>query len=120
MTMLKTSIAYGAAMTALGLGAFITAENKSPTALIPTFIGLPVLVVSSSALVLFPLRKPAIAYSMGMASLALAGTAPGAIKIVRFLQGGPAPARPRAAKVQAAAAAMSAGLLLSGVVRRWR
>jgi hypothetical protein len=120
MTQLKTTIAYGAAMTALGIGAYVTAEKKSPTALIPTFIGLPVLLTASAGVILFPLRKPIIGFSMGMATLALAGTAPGAIKLIRHLKGGPAPARPRAAKVQAAAAAMSAGLLVSGVLRKWR
>jgi hypothetical protein len=118
--MIKTTFAYGAAMTALGIGAYATAEKKSATALIPTFIGLPVMLSAGAGFVLFPLRKPIIGYSMGMATLALAGTAPGAIKLIKHLRGGPAPARPRAAKVQAAAAAMSASFLLAGVACKWR
>jgi hypothetical protein len=89
----RITIVFGALLIVLGLVAYFVMQEpgaRSVTALIPAFIGLPLLVHAAAALGL----------------LGLLGTIGGFIKALQWM-GGTVPERPAAVRVQAIMAVMS-------------
>jgi len=111
--MANATVALGVVLTLLGLGAYFGTGGKSVTALIPTFIGLPIAVlgvIGRDA----RRRKAAIHAAVVLALLGFLGSArgvPGAIA----LASGKEVARPTAVIVQTAMAVLCAIFLLLAV-----
>lgn len=102
----KVSIAFGAALIALGLWGYFGTATTSLTALIPVPFGLVLAVCGALALHEKNLKMAMhIAATAGL--LGFAGTVPGLLKLVKLLNGEPV-ARPQAVAAQS----IMAGLML--------
>jgi hypothetical protein len=111
--MTAATLGYGAILAALGLVGYLASGRASPTALIPTAIGLVVLVCGALARK-ESMRKHAIHAALIVAVLALLGTARGFVGLVKWLLG-TAPERPMAVAVQAVTFALSVGFIVLGI-----
>jgi len=97
--MAKFSIAFGIMLIILGLISYFGISSESITALIPTFLGVPVLILGFLAL-----NEKYLKHSMHAAAvlmlLGFAGTVSGLIKFFRMI-GGEVFERPSAITIQA-------------------
>ncbi len=98
------TIGLGAILVLLGLGAYVGSSAQSITALIPAFIGLPILILGLIAKN-EKNRKVAIHISVFLALLGFMGTVPGLIKLFSHL-GGTAIERLQAVYVQSVMAVL--------------
>lgn len=104
--MSRTTIWLGGILIILGTVAYIWTQGVSVTALIPSFFGVPFLVLGLLALK-ESRRKHAMHAAAALALIGLLGTAGGFAKIVTMLSGGDVE-RPAAAIVQSMMAALCA------------
>lgn len=97
--MAKLTIAYGVFFILMGLYGYFGISSESITALIPTFFGIPMLILGWLGL-----NEKYLKHTMHFAAvlnlLGFAGTVSGLIKFVKML-GGAETARPAAVTVQA-------------------
>jgi len=101
----QITIVFGVALCLIGVGFYVGTGTSSLTALIPTFIGLPVLLAGLLALK-EGLRKHAMHAAVLLGLLALVGSLRGAVQLPALLGGGPV-ARPAAVLAQSITAALS-------------
>lgn len=99
MSMPRWTLLIALVLIALGIAAYFGTGQQSVTALIPSFLGLPMLLLGlwgqkESA------RKTAMHIAAVLALVGLGGTASGLVKVAR-LAGGAALERPQAAIAQA-------------------
>lgn len=101
--MSRTTIAFGALLILLGLGAYgyaMTGAQASVTALIPAFLGVPILGLGLAA-VRWPHRRGLLIHiAVGLAGLGLLGAGPGLLALPTLIQSPDAVARPLAVVVQ--------------------
>lgn len=100
------TIVVGILLTVIGVGGYVLSGMASWTALIPSILGVPMLICGVLARK-ESLLKHAMHGAAVIALLGLLGTASGAVKYVRML-GGSEVARPEAVKVQALVAVICA------------
>jgi len=100
--MAKITVGFGLVLIALGLGGYFGTGRESVTALIPAFLGLPLLLLGLAALK-ERLRKNAMHIAAIMGLLGFGGTVPGLMKLPALLTGAELE-RPAAVPVQAAMA----------------
>ncbi|MCH8342584.1 MAG: hypothetical protein IH983_01205 [Planctomycetes bacterium] len=93
------TIGLGLVLIALGLGGYFGTGRESPTALIPAFFGLPLLLLGFLALKEH-MRRHAMHVAGVIALLGFAGTVSGLMKLPVLLTGGQLD-RPTAVAVQA-------------------
>lgn len=103
--MRTVTIAYGGVLVLLGLVAYFGLGRESVTALIPTFFGVPVLILGLLA-ARQDLRRHVMHGAAALGVVAVLGTASGLVKGVRAL-GGAELARPEAVAVQSVMAVLS-------------
>ena len=111
--MANTTIVLGIVLIALGLISFFSTGMQSVTALIPAFLGLPILVLGfltrkESA------RKMAMHIAMGLGLLGLIGSFSGLIKLIMLFSGTEV-ARPAAVIAQAIMAILCIVYLILGI-----
>ena len=98
MSMTRWTLLLAAFLTLLGIGFYLGTGRQSVTALIPTFLGLPLL-----GCALWSRRESSQAVALSVASVlalvGLAGTVPGVVKAARMLAG-ESIARPEAVVAQ--------------------
>lgn len=109
--MAKMSIITGAILILLGLVGYVLSGGASPTALIPAFFGIPMVILGVLG------RNPArvkwtMHLAMGLMLLGLFGSAGGILKFIRALGGGDASL---AAQMQALMAVVCAVFLALGI-----
>jgi len=102
--MASTTIVFGALLVLLGLGGYVLSGAASVTALIPTFFGIPLMVLGVLARS-ESMRKHAM---HGAAALALVGCAGALFSLMRTPTG---PRSPAAAFSQAAMVALTAAFV---------
>ena len=110
----KITIAFGALLIVLGLVAYFgmqEAGNRSVTALIPAFIGLPLLALGFVAEAKPASRKHTMHAAAALGLLGFLGSAPGLIKAIQWM-GGTVPGRPAAVRVQAIMAVVCAAFVI--------
>ena len=105
MNMPKIALWYALILILMGLVGYFGMGRESITALIPTFVGIPVLVAALLARN-DSIRKHAMHAAVLLAVLAFAGTVMGIPKAITMLTGGDV-ARPKAVTVQAIMALLS-------------
>ena len=101
---------YGTLLIILGIIAYTVSGGVSVTALIPTFVGVPVLLCGVLAFLREGLRKHLMHLASLLALLAVGGTIPGLLKLPLLLKGGEV-ARPAAVMAQSIMCSLSAGFL---------
>ena len=111
--MAKLTIGLGVILTLLGVVWYLFVNNESWTALIPSFIGIPLLLLGFLAL-RERFRKHAMHAAAALSLIGFLGTAPGVLKVVRML-GGAQVERGRAAVVQAIVAFLLAAFVIACV-----
>jgi len=113
MSMPRWTLLLGCFFVLLGIGFYVGTDRQSVTALIPTFLGVPLV-----ATALWARREKARAAAMHVAAvialLGLAGTASGLVKAVRLVAG-QVVERPEAAIAQALVALASLGYLVLSI-----
>ncbi len=105
----RITIVFGALLIILGLVAYFFMQepgNRSITALIPAFIGLPLLALGLVAEAKPTSRKHTMHAAAALGVLGFLGTARGLIKALQWM-GGTEPENPAAVRVQAIMAVMS-------------
>jgi len=107
------TLGYGAILVLLGVGGYFASGRASPTALIPSAIGVVLLVCGALAL-RESSRKHAIHAALIVALLAVLGTASGVVKAVKWALG-TAPERPMAVTAQVITALLSVGFVVLGI-----
>jgi hypothetical protein len=113
MNMTRWTLVYAAALLVLGLGAYFGTGAQSATALIPAFLGIPVLICGLVALMTGRPKVPLhIALLFGL--LGVIGGAMGLPQLPTILSGGEV-ARPTATVTQSLLFFLSAGYLALGV-----
>lgn len=100
------TVAYASALVLLGVGAWLGSGRASWTALIPAFLGLPVLLAGLLAMARPGARKHAMHVAVLFGVLGVAGTASSLPKVFALL-GGAEVARPQAVVVQAITCVLS-------------
>jgi uncharacterized membrane protein len=113
MNMTRWTLAFAAGLLILGLAAYAATGARSVTALIPAFLGVPVLVCGLVALKTRQTRT-AIHIALVFAVLGVLGGAMGLPKLPALLTGGEV-ARPAAAVMQCVLFFLSAGYLGLGI-----
>lgn len=106
----RITIVFGGLLIVLGLFAYFAmqeAGTRSVTALIPAFIGLPLLVLGFVAQAKPTSRKHTMHAAAALGLLGFLGTVRGFIKALQWM-GGTVPDRPEAVRVQAIMAVMCA------------
>ena len=111
--MAKITIVYGVIFIVMGLYSYFGISSESITALIPTFFGIPMLILGWLGL-----NEKYLKHTMHVAAvlnlLGFAGTVSGLIKFFKML-GGAETARPAAVTVQALMAILSLVILILAV-----
>ena len=100
--MARITIAFAALLIILGLVAYFGMQepgNRSVTALIPAFVGLPLLALGLVAQAKPTTRKHTMHAAAALGTLGFLGTVPGVVKAIKWM-GGTAPGRPAAVQVQ--------------------
>ncbi len=100
------TIGFGVLLTLIGVGGYVMSGMVSWTALIPAFLGVPLVALGGLA-TKESLLKHAMHGAAMVGLLGLLGTASGAVKFVRMM-GGAVVERPEAVKVQALVAVICA------------
>ena len=103
--MQKITIGYGLLMILIGVGGYFGSGMVSVTALIPAFLGTPILILGWIA-IQDKWRKHAMHGVVLLALISLGGTIPGLIKLPTLLSGGEI-ARPPAVIAQSVVAVLS-------------
>ncbi len=106
----RITIVFGALLIILGLVAYFAMQEpgaRSVTALIPAFIGLPLLALGLVAEARPTSRKHTMHAAAALGLLGFLGTMGGLIKALQWM-GGTVPGRPEAVRVQAIMAIMCA------------
>ena len=109
-------ITIALSLIALGVGGYLGTGRSSVTALIPAFVGVPLLVLGIAA----ARATPSGPRRIGLAAVILglvgfAGSAPGLLSTAVIVAGGEV-ARPTAAILRAAMAVLCAGVIVVAVV----
>ncbi|MFG0305688.1 MAG: hypothetical protein ACF8Q5_05685 [Phycisphaerales bacterium JB040] len=105
--MTRTTIALAVLLILLGAGAYayaLTTDNASPTALIPAFVGLPILALGLAAAKWPDKRKHLIHAALLLALIGLAGSARGVPSLPKLFTSPDDVERPVAVIVQSAMA----------------
>jgi hypothetical protein len=109
----RLTIAFGVVLILLGVGFYLGTGRQSVTALIPAFLGAPILACGAWALS-DRWRKTAMHVALVLALLGLGGTVSGAIKLVKQAMGEEI-ARPEAALAQGIVAVLCLVFLVLGI-----
>jgi hypothetical protein len=113
MNMTRWTLVYAGALLLLGLGAYLGTGAESVTALIPAFLGIPILICGLVALKSGKPKVPLhLALVLGL--LGVAGGAMGLPQLPTLLTGGEVP-RPTATFTQSVLFFLSVGYLALGV-----
>ena len=105
----RITIVFGALLIVLGLVAYFGMQEagaRSVTALIPAFVGLPLLALGLAAEAKPTSRKHTMHAAAALGLLGFLGTVGGLIKALQWM-GGTVPGRPAAVRIQAIMAVMS-------------
>ena len=108
------AIGFGGVLALVGIGAYILSWGASVTALIPAFIGLPIVGLGVAAQI-ESLRKSALYSALALAALGFLGSAGGLGKLAALLSGGGVQ-RPFAVVVQSITAATCALFIVALIV----
>ena len=109
------TLIFGSALLLLGLGGFLATGAHAVTALIPAFVGLPLVVLGMVGLRGSERsRRHSMHAAVLLALLGFAGAAPGLIALTRLL-GGEDVKRPAAAVMQSAMAIVCLAFVALGV-----
>lgn len=109
------TLIFGSALVLLGLGGFLATGARAVTALIPVFLGLPVVILGVVALKGSErARRHSMHAAVLLALLGFVGSAPGLIGLIRLLGGGDVK-RPAAAVMQSAMALVCLAFIAFGV-----
>jgi uncharacterized membrane protein len=111
--MANVTLGYGAILALLGVFGYFASGRASLTALIPTAIGV-VLLICGGLAQKESMRKHAIHAALIVAIVAVLGTAGGVVKLIKWGMG-TAPERPMAVIVQTITAALSIGFIVMGI-----
>ncbi len=111
--MTLTTLITGALLVAIGSAAYVLSDGRTMTALIPAFVGAPILLCGAVALA-ERARRHAIHGALALALIGLLGSAPGVVKAVAWLAG-TAPERPFAVQVQTAMAVVCLAYVILGI-----
>ena len=84
--MVRFTTALGVALVVLGVGAYVLTSAASVTALIPTFVGVPLLVCAALARSATR-RRPALAVALAIALLGALGSSMNAFRIGEAIAG---------------------------------
>ena len=103
--MIMLTALYGAFLTALGLFAYFGINSESITALIPTFFGIPILIIAALQ-ARGQILQIGLVISIILAAIGFFATIPGVLKVPAIL-GNAAVDRPEAAMVQATMSLLS-------------
>jgi uncharacterized membrane protein len=87
MEMSRATVVYGLALAGLGIGGYVLTDAKSVTSLIPTFFGLPLVILGLVAQ-RPAARKHAMHFAAVLALLGLFGAAGGLVSLPTLLLGG--------------------------------
>jgi len=110
-----STVIFGSALVLLGLGGFLATGARAATALIPLFLGVPVVILGGVALKGSErARRHSMHAAVLLALLGFLGSAPGLIGIARLLGGGDVK-RPAAAVMQGAMALICLVFIVLGV-----
>jgi hypothetical protein len=113
MNMTRWTLVYAVALLLLGLGGYFGTDARSVTALIPAFLGIPVLICGLVALMTGRPKVPAhVALAIGL--LGVVGGAMGLPQLPTLLSGGEV-ARPTATLTQSILFFLSLAYLVLGV-----
>src|SRR5918998_3941677 len=110
--MVRFTTALGVALVILGVGAYVLTSAVSITALIPAFVGVPLLACAAVARS-SRRRRPALAVALAVALLGALGSAMNAIKIGEAIAG--TAQRPSAVWVSTIMFVLLVGYLVVGV-----
>jgi hypothetical protein len=110
--MVRFTTALGVALVILGVGAYVLTSAVSITALIPAFVGVPLLACAAVARSARR-RRPALAVALAVALLGALGSAMNAIKIGEAIAG--TAQRPSAVWVSTIMFVLLVGYLVVGV-----
>jgi hypothetical protein len=111
----RYALIFGSALVLLGLGGFLATGARAVTALIPAFVGLPLVVLGVVGLRGSERsRRHSMHAAVLLALLGFAGAAPGLIGLTRLLGGGDVK-RPAAAVMQSAMALVCLAFVALGV-----
>jgi hypothetical protein len=110
--MVRFTTALGVALVILGVGAYVLTSAASITALIPAFVGVPLLACAAVARSARR-RRPALAVALAVALLGALGSAMNAIKIGEAIAG--TAQRPSAVWVSTVMFVLLVGYLVVGV-----
>lgn len=110
--MVRLTTALGVALVILGVGAYVLTSAVSITALIPAFVGVPLLACAAVARSARR-RRPALAVALAVALLGALGSAMNAIKIGEAIAG--TAQRPSAVWVSTVMFVLLVGYLVVGV-----
>ena len=109
------TVIFGSALMLLGLGGFLATGARAATALIPVFLGLPLVILGVVALKGSErARRHSMHAAVLLAMLGFVGSAPGLIGLARLL-GGEDVNRPAAAVMQSAMALVCLAFIAFGV-----
>ena len=111
--MARLTIGFGVLLILIGVAGYIGTGATHMTALIPAFLGLPVVIAGVLALD-EKKRKHAMHAALAIALLGLLGTLPGLLKLPVLLSGGNV-VRPAAVVDQAVTAILCAAFLAIGI-----
>jgi len=109
----RITTVFGALLIVLGLIAYFVMQepgSRSMTAMIPAFLGLPLLVLGFIAQAKPGSRKHTMHAAALLGVLGFLGTVPGVIKAIKWM-GGTEPARPAAVQVQVIMCVMCAAFV---------
>jgi hypothetical protein len=84
--MVRFTVALGIALVVLGVGAYVLTSGASVTALIPAFVGVPLLACGALARSATR-RRPALAVALAVALLGALGSSMNAIRIGEAIAG---------------------------------
>ena len=111
--MAKLTIGFGLVLILIGVISYVATGGASVTALIPAFLGLPILLAGVLGLK-ENFRKHALHAALGLALLGLLGTLHGLTKLPALLSGGDVE-RPAAVVAQSLTAVLCVAFLALGI-----
>ncbi len=99
--MAKLTIVFGILLILLGVGAYVVTEMQSKTALIPAFVGLPLVILGAIAQAKPGIRMHVMHAAVLIGLLGFFGSVGGVVKLLKWQLNDVEPARPAAVVVQA-------------------